>query len=82
MQCFIFLILIQLNSSENTPIVPPPFTPLVHLFQLARYLKRRFCCKGPNVEPFKSDSMDFAISLHFSLDQCKNNQVFRSEFGL
>ncbi|KAI6182347.1 hypothetical protein M3Y97_00370500 [Aphelenchoides bicaudatus] len=61
----------QRYEHENTPIIPPPFTPLVHLFQAARALKNRFCCKRSNVETRKSDELDFAIKVYLESTELK-----------
>ncbi|KAI6178776.1 hypothetical protein M3Y98_00538300 [Aphelenchoides besseyi] len=61
----------QVLEYDDTPIVPPPFTPLVHLFRLCWVAKDRFCrgrCVGKTT---KQNAMDFAIKVELDSEELK-----------
>ncbi|KAI6225690.1 hypothetical protein M3Y95_00723700 [Aphelenchoides besseyi] len=62
----------QVLEYDDTPIVPPPFTPLVHLFRLCWAAKNRFCrgrCVGKTT---KQNAMDFAIKVELDSEELKS----------
>ncbi|KAI6232958.1 hypothetical protein M3Y99_00955900 [Aphelenchoides fujianensis] len=61
----------QVLEYESTPIVPPPFTPLVHLYRLCRAIKKRFCRGRRAQKTVKSDAMDFAIKVELDSEELK-----------
>uniref|UniRef100_A0A7E4V9N2 LSDAT_euk domain-containing protein n=1 Tax=Panagrellus redivivus TaxID=6233 RepID=A0A7E4V9N2_PANRE len=53
----------QVLEYQSTPIVPPPFTPIVHLYQILKYLARRFSCRPQKSSRTRDQRLDLAIKM-------------------
>ncbi|CAD5206325.1 unnamed protein product [Bursaphelenchus okinawaensis] len=68
----------QVLEYESTPIIPPPFTPFVHVLLFCKYLKQRLCGRQRTYRGY-SNNAEFSIKVYFDEADLKRLHDFEED---
>uniref|UniRef100_A0A1I7RLF9 LSDAT_euk domain-containing protein n=1 Tax=Bursaphelenchus xylophilus TaxID=6326 RepID=A0A1I7RLF9_BURXY len=68
----------QVLEYESTPIIPPPFTPFVHIWLLCKYVKRKICGTKATYQAYNNNA-EFSIKVYFDEADLKHLHDFEED---
>ncbi|VDM29259.1 unnamed protein product [Toxocara canis] len=64
---------------ESTPFLPPPFTPIYHLWMAVKYLRINRGCRPKHNSKSKTNLFDFTLKLFLNDDQVEKLHDFEED---